>query len=116
MAEAPRGFTQMRPCNGLNLRAMYLILLTYIRPLPEVEAVLEAHRAYLREAPEAASIVLTGRKATRDGGLVMLRAPSRAAVDDFIARDPYATAGVAAFEVIEFDVAQVGAGLEALKG
>jgi uncharacterized protein YciI len=93
---------------------MYLILLTYVKPLAEVEAVLEAHRAYLRDAPEASDIVLTGRKHSRDGGLVMLRAADRAAVDRFIAADPYALAGVAHFEVLGFDVAQVGPGLESL--
>lgn len=94
---------------------MYLILLTYVKPLAEVEAVLEAHRAYLRDAPEASDIVLTGRKHSRDGGLVMLHATDRAAVDRFIAADPYALAGVASFEVLGFDVAQVCAGLESLK-
>ena len=95
---------------------MFLILIRYCRPLPEVEAQLEAHRTYLREAPESAGIVLTGRKTARDGGLVMLRAPNRGAVDAFIARDPYAVHRVAEFEVVEFDVAQVAPGLEALKG
>jgi uncharacterized protein YciI len=94
---------------------MFLILITYTQPLAAVEQVLAAHRTYLREAPEAARIVLTGRKRPADGGLVMLRANSRAEVDAFIERDPYHTAQVARFEVIEFDVAQVAAGLDPLK-
>jgi uncharacterized protein YciI len=95
---------------------MFLIQITYIRPLPEVEQQLEAHRAYLREAPEAAHIVLTGRRQDRQGGLVILRAPDLAAVEDFVHRDPYHTSGVARFDITGFDVAQVGAGLESLKG
>jgi uncharacterized protein YciI len=94
---------------------MFLILITYTQPLAAVERVLEAHRAYLREAPLAQDIVMTGRKTPATGGLVMLRASSREAVDDFVRLDPYFTAQVASFEVIEFAVAQTAAGLELLK-
>ncbi len=95
---------------------MYLIQIRYTRPLAEVEQQLEAHRAYLREAPEAAGILMTARHRDRSGGMVMMRADSLASVEAFVARDPYATAGVAAFEITACDVAQVAPGLEALKG
>lgn len=85
---------------------MFLILITYTQPLAAVQQVLEAHRAYLRDAPEAAQILMTGRKRPATGGVILLRAADRAAADAFVQRDPYFSAGVAAFEVIEFDVAQ----------
>lgn len=95
---------------------MYLIQIHYARPLAEVEQQLEAHRAYLREAPEAAGIVMTARRQDRTGGLVLMRADGLAAVEAFVARDPYATSGVATFEITAYDVAQVAPGLEGLKG
>lgn len=95
---------------------MFLLLITYTQPLPAVERVLEAHRQYLREAPLAREIVMTGRRRPATGGLVLLRTDDRAAVDAFVQQDPYSLEKVARFEVIEFDVAQVAAGLEALRG
>lgn len=95
---------------------MYLISITYTQPLAAVERVLEAHRQYLREAPLASRIVMTGRRRPATGGLVMLRADSLAEVEAFVRADPYHTENVAAFDIVEFDVAQVAEGLEALRG
>lgn len=95
---------------------MYLILLRYTRPLAEVEQVLPAHRDYLKYAPGAEGIVMTGRHSARDGGLVMMRAASREAVEAFAAQDPYCLQQVARYEILDFEVAQVAPGLEALKG
>lgn len=94
---------------------MYLIAITYTQPLEAVERVLPAHRQYLRDAPLAARIVMTGRRSPPTGGLVMLRADSREEVDAFVRQDPYFTENVAAFEIVAFDVAQVAPGLETLK-
>lgn len=93
---------------------MFLISITYTQPLPAVERVLEAHRRYLREAPLASRIVMTGRRRPPTGGLVMLRADSRAEVEAFVQADPYFTENVAAFDIVEFDVAQVAEGLTPL--
>lgn len=94
---------------------MYLVTITYTQPLEAVERVLDAHRQYLREAPLARRIVMTGRRRPATGGLVMLRADSRAEVEAFVQADPYCTEQVAAFEIIEFDVAQVAEGLASLR-
>lgn len=95
---------------------MYLITITYTQPLEAVERVLPAHRQYLREATLASRIVMTGRRRPATGGLVMLRADSREEVEDFVRQDPYSTENVAAFGIVEFDVAQVAPGLESLQG
>ena len=95
---------------------MYLILLRYIRPLAEVEQVLPAHREYLRHAPGSEGIVMTGRHTARDGGLVMLRAASREAAEDFARQDPYCLQQVARYEILAFEVAQTAPGLGSLEG
>ena len=94
---------------------MYLITITYTQPLEAVERVLPAHRQYLRDAPLSSQIVMTGRRRPATGGLVMLRADKREEVEAFVRQDPYCTENVAAFDIVEFDVAQVAPGLEGLR-
>jgi uncharacterized protein YciI len=95
---------------------MYLITITYTQPLEAVERVLEAHRQYLRDAPLASRIVMTGRRRPATGGLVVLRADRLEDVEAFVQADPYFIENVAAFDIVEFDVAQVASGLELLRG
>lgn len=79
---------------------LYLILLTYQRPLADVDAHLDAHRAYLHRHYDAGHFLLSGRKAPRTGGVILARADSPEAVARWIAEDPFAQAGVAAYDVV----------------
>ena len=81
---------------------MFLVALTYTAPLAQIDALLAGHRAFLAEQYAAGSFLLSGRKEPRDGGLILARAPSRAALDAVLARDPFQVAGVARYEVTEF--------------
>ena len=50
---------------------MYVINLTYIVPLEQVDSALEAHRAFLNEQFEAGVFVAAGPKVPRDGGVIL---------------------------------------------
>lgn len=81
---------------------MYAVILRYTRPLADVEAQLEAHRAWLRDNYAAGRFLLAGPQRPRTGGLILAAAMERAELDAVLARDPFHQAGVAAYEVIEF--------------
>ena len=49
---------------------MFIITLTYQKPVEEVDAAMEAHRAYLREQFEQGRFLMSGRKVPRDGGVI----------------------------------------------
>jgi hypothetical protein len=68
------------------------------------EAVRERHRAYLRTPHADGTVAVLGGPLLDDGGrmngsLIVLRAPSRAAAERFLAGDPYAEAAI--FERVE---------------
>jgi uncharacterized protein YciI len=95
--------------------AMYAIaLIRYRRPLEEVLAVTERHRAYLKTLKEAGTLIASGPLEPRTGGALLLRVPDDdvdAALDAVRDGDPYVTFGVAQYELIPW---AVGTGKEDL--
>lgn len=66
---------------------------TFSRPFPEVKPHLEAHRAWVRTLREGGARVTSGYRVDRDGrpgggGMLFLRAPSFAAAEAVVRRDP----------------------------
>jgi uncharacterized protein YciI len=87
---------------------MYAIaLIRYRRPLEDVLAVQEQHRAYLRTLKEAGTLVASGPLDPRSGGALLLRVPDddvHGALDAVRDADPYVTFGVAQYELIPWAV------------
>jgi uncharacterized protein YciI len=82
---------------------MYLVLIRYTRPIDEVDAVRPSHRAFLQAQYRAGLLVCSGPRVDRTGGVLLARSGDRRAVEAMCAADPYALAGVALHDVIEFD-------------
>ena len=83
------------------MEPMCLVLLTYVRPIEEVNAHRAAHVRWIEDAIEEGVIVLAGRKAGADGGVLLLRGLPEL-VEPFARTDPYVMSGVATIEVVAF--------------
>ncbi|MDD4950441.1 YciI family protein [Sulfuricurvum sp.] len=81
---------------------MFIISLTYIKPLEEVDALLEEHVAYLKEQYTLGSFLASGRKVPRTGGIILARGVSREEIETIIALDPFYRHHVAEYEITEF--------------
>ncbi|HEX5330924.1 YciI family protein [Sulfuricurvum sp.] len=81
---------------------MFIISLTYIKPLEEVDALLEEHVAYLKEQYFLGIFLASGRKVPRDGGIILARAVSREEIETIISLDPFYRHGVAEYAISEF--------------
>ncbi len=81
--------------------ALWMLTTRYVRPIEEVDALLEAHRRHLEEQHAAGVFVAWGRLVPRTGGFILARGVDRAAVDAAIAADPFTTGGVAEWDVLE---------------
>ena len=96
---------------------MYALgIIRYRRPLDEVMAVTEQHRAYLRDLKDEGTLVASGPMDPRVGGILLLKVPD----DDVIGTldrvrdgDPYVTFGLAQYEMIPWNV---GIGKDDLDG
>jgi len=83
-------------------RKMFAVLLKYIKPLDQIDAVLAPHRAYLRTNCDAGRFVVAGRQVPRTGGLILARAESKEELRKLVEDDPFYKAGVAEYDIIEF--------------
>lgn len=82
--------------------ALCVIVLTYVRPLEEVDAQMKSHVAWLEDGFAERRLLVAGRQEPRKGG-VLLFAGSRADAERHAATDPFITSGVATAEVIAFN-------------
>lgn len=81
---------------------MFIISLTYIKPLEEVDSLLEEHVVYLKEQYTLGNFLASGRKVPRTGGVILARATSREEIETIISLDPFHRHGVASYEITEF--------------
>ena len=81
---------------------MFIVSLTYIKPLEEVDALLEEHVAYLKEQYALGHFLASGRKVPRTGGVILARGASRDKIETIITLDPFYRHSVAEYELIEF--------------
>ena len=81
---------------------MFIAILTYKKPLSEVDRFLQAHREYLAKHYAAGDFIASGPQTPRVGGVIMMKAENRAAVEAIIAQDPFNINGIADYQIVEF--------------
>jgi uncharacterized protein YciI len=83
-----------------------LVLLTYVKPIDEVNAHRAAHVRWIENAIDESVMLLAGRKNSADGGVLLFRGEADV-VEAFAQTDPYVVSGVATAEVIGFTASLV---------
>lgn len=81
---------------------MFIAILTYKKPLSEVDKYLDAHRRYLAEHYAAGNFIASGPQTPRVGGVIMIKAKNLEAVGAFIRQDPFHMNGIADYQIVEF--------------
>jgi uncharacterized protein YciI len=82
---------------------MYLVLLTYVRPLSDVDALMKDHVAFLKRCYQGKVFVASGRRVPRTGGVILARAPDEATLRTIMDLDPFVANGVATYELVRFN-------------
>lgn len=78
---------------------LFVVTLSYIRSLEEVDAHLESHRAWLDKHFQAGRIFLAGPLEPRTGGLLLAWCEDRAELESMLAEDSFNTHRVADYDV-----------------
>ncbi|WP_426997967.1 bifunctional 3-(3-hydroxy-phenyl)propionate/3-hydroxycinnamic acid hydroxylase [Pseudarthrobacter sp. N5] len=94
---------------------MFVINISYTAPVDVVAAHRQPHIEWLQGAVDSGLIAAAGSKTTRDGGVLLSLVQDREYLEAELAKDPYATARVAAHQLTEVNVPMVAGGLEQLK-
>lgn len=93
---------------------MYIVSLSYTRPVEEVEALLEGHVAWLDRYFASGEFLFAGRKDPRTGGVIIAKDIDREALDKIVAEDPFVA--VANYEITKVNVTRTNDALQTLVG
>ncbi|MFW5499090.1 MULTISPECIES: YciI family protein [unclassified Maridesulfovibrio] len=94
---------------------MYILNLNYIKPLENIDALLEEHIKFLEKHYENGTFIASGRKVPRTGGIILARNIDLEQLEKTINEDPFKREGVAEYEIIEFIPTIMADGYEILK-
>jgi len=81
---------------------MFIVLLTYITPMSEVDKYLCAHREFLDAHYKQGLLVASGPMKPRTGGVIIAATNDRAYLESVFQKDPYHLAEIAEYQFIEF--------------
>src|SRR5262245_15298210 len=71
----------VRACAGYEDAMLFLVLMQYAKPLPEVDAVRAEHTAHLERYAAQGVVLAWARRDPPVGGVLLVAAPDRAAVE-----------------------------------
>jgi uncharacterized protein YciI len=94
---------------------MFIVTLTYQRPLEEIDALMRQHVIWLKRHYKSGLFIASGRQVPRRGGVILARSGDRSALEAAMADDPFVAKGAARFEVLEFTPSMTAPGAEVLK-
>ncbi len=81
---------------------MFVVKLTYLAELSEVDKYVQAHRDFLDEYYKKGLFLVSGPMNPREGGIIVVNGNDKETLMQVLENDPYNQAGIASYEVIEF--------------
>ena len=81
---------------------MFAIILRYIKPIEQIDALRPEHLAFLDRYYEKGIFIASGRQIPLTGGCILARGCTRAELENIITEDPFHREQVANIEIIEF--------------
>jgi uncharacterized protein YciI len=96
--------------------SIFIASLTYTVPIAQIDAVLADHLAWLDAGHAAGHFIAWGPREPRDGGLIFVKAASRAEAEALLMSDPFMLHQLAELALIQWTPRHPFAGLEAFHG
>jgi uncharacterized protein YciI len=82
---------------------MFIVMITYKKPIDVIEQHVVAHRAFLEEGYKKNYFVASGPRNPRTGGIIISQLKNREQLTEFLSHDPFLVSGVAEYDYIEFN-------------
>ena len=80
---------------------MFIVSLTYTKPLNEVNEYVEAHIKYIKEHYDKGNFIASGRQVPSIGGVIISKLKSKVKLEEILKQDPFYIANVANYEIME---------------
>lgn len=81
---------------------IYVVTINYVKPMDVVEAHTPDHRTYSADLADTGVLLASGPFAPRTGGMLVMQAESRDALDEIVGRDPFKINAIAEYDVREW--------------
>ncbi len=80
---------------------MFAVVVDYIKPIEEIDAVLDQHRAFLEKYIALEKIIFAGRQNPRTGGFILFRGEDMTEVQAIITEDIFSMNKLAEYKIID---------------
>ncbi|MCC9311854.1 YciI family protein [Kitasatospora sp. RB6PN24] len=80
---------------------MFILLLTYLKNLAEIDALLPDHWNYLERNYREGTFLLSGRQVPRTGGVILAAGDDVEAIRKITQTDPFVRAGAARYDIVQ---------------
>jgi uncharacterized protein YciI len=94
---------------------MFIVLLTYQKPLAEIDRLMNQHVAWLKGHYASGLFIASGRRVPRTGGVILARSGDAETLRAAMLEDPFVAHEAATFEIIEFTASMTAPGAEVFK-
>lgn len=85
------------------MSTVYIVILTYIKPLEEVDAAIPAHVEWLKKRYADGIFLASGRRIPRTGGVILAKCESLVSLEERLREDPFQALKLATAEIIPFE-------------
>ncbi|MEP8537460.1 YciI family protein [Enterobacter asburiae] len=85
------------------MSTVYIVILTYIKPLDEIDAAIPAHVEWLKKGYAEGIFLASGRRIPRNGGVILAKCESLDSLEEHLREDPFQTLKLATVEIIPFE-------------
>ncbi len=94
---------------------MFALIVDFIKPVDLVTPQIVPHNEWVKKYFDEGLFLVAGPKASKLGGVILARSIEKKNLMKILGEDPYVTADVAEYKVIEFDCKATNKDLEFLK-
>ncbi|WHP79599.1 YciI family protein [Edwardsiella anguillarum] len=88
------------------MSVIYVVVLTYSKPLSEIDAQMAAHIEWLNQGYDEGVFLTSGRRIPRSGGVILARSDTLEALQARLQRDPFQQHGLVATKIIPFEASR----------
>lgn len=86
-----------------RMSTVYIVILTYIKPLEEIDAAIPAHVEWLKKGYAEGIFLASGRRVPRNGGVILAKCESLASLEERLRKDPFQRLKLATADIIPFE-------------
>jgi uncharacterized protein YciI len=95
-----------------KMSVISVVVLTYVKPLNEVDSLLPAHVEWLKKGYAEGLFLTSGPKIPRSGGVILAKCDDTEKLKNYLNQDPFQQSGIAKVELIPFEATMTTAAIK----